>query len=123
MKEIEKKILRFLIDGKAYSDGAIIKNFGITESELKEIYKNLLEEGYLETYESYEKRSIQKKEDMNENSCGCGFSCSSGDKGCKSSKDENGCGCEKTDEKKGCCGESGLDKSKILVLTDKVNSF
>ncbi len=109
MCDLEKKILRFLIDGKAYSDEAIIKNFGISEEELKLIYENLLEEGYLETYASFEERQKSEREGMNENHCGT--SCSSGSCGCKGEKDSQ--------VEKKCCVEKDLDTSKILVLTEK----
>lgn len=109
MVELKKSVLRFLIDGKAYSDEAIMKNFGLSEEELKEIYKELIEDGYLETYDSYEARKKVKQDSMNENHCGT--ACSSENCGC-SNNQEHG------DEKK-CCVEKDLDTSKILVLTEK----
>lgn len=108
MRKIEKDILNFLIDGKAYSDTAIKKNFGINDEELKIIYENLKAESYLETYEEFEKREKLKKEEIIENSEKKGCSgCSSG--GCGSSNSE----------KKPCPANKDNDNSKILVLTEK----
>lgn len=72
MKEIDIKILKFLISGKAFSDNAILKNIGITSLELEEAYTRLLELGYIETYEDYLKRtkSDGKPGCMSGNSCG-----------------------------------------------------
>lgn len=112
--EKEREILRFLIDGKAYSDSAIMKNFGIDEEELKEVYSNLLSQGYLEPYKSYEERQGKKRESMKENHCGTGCSSCGGEKTCGSQHDHNN-----NDENSGCCGEQDLDKDKILVLTEK----
>lgn len=108
MKEIEKKIIKFLLEGKAYSDTAIMKNFGISEIELKEIYFNLIEQGYLETYEEYEKR-----ENGVSNKKKCGSNCN----GCSCNNHENDI---EINEKK-CCSEKdeNLNKKNILVLTKK----
>lgn len=75
MKDIDYKILRFLLDGKAYSDGAVMKNLGINFEELQEIYARLEKEGYLESYESYLKRT---KTNLEDNGC-CGDGCSNCD--------------------------------------------
>ncbi len=85
MTSIERKILEFIIDGKVYSKVALQKHFGITEDELELIYKNLLDEGYLETYAEFKAREI--KNDIHHDSCGCGNGCGS----CSSNK-ESGCG-------------------------------
>lgn len=57
MTEIDKKVIKFLISGKAYSDSAIMKNIGITKEELDSSFENLLKNGYIETYEDYLKRT------------------------------------------------------------------
>lgn len=57
MNEIDAKILKFLISGKAYSDTAILKNIGITKEELDSSFARLLDLGYIETYEDYLKRT------------------------------------------------------------------
>lgn len=111
MREMDLEILKFLTDGKAYSDGAIMQNFGIDEPELKIVYENLASEGYLEKYSEYEKRT---KKESSSTGCGSG-GCSSG--GCGSS-----CSTSETDsssEKKGCCSSDDLDYDNIWVLTEK----
>ncbi|MGL5123327.1 MAG: hypothetical protein ACRC6K_04095 [Fusobacteriaceae bacterium] len=103
MKNIEKEILKFLIEGKAYSDTAIKKNFGISDEELKIIYENLKAESYLETYEEFEKREKQRiKKEVNTSETKSCNGCSSG-------------ACKKTP----CSANTDMDNSKILVLTEK----
>lgn len=86
MREINLEILKFLVEGKAYSDSAIMQNFGIDEPELKIIYENLAKDGYLEKYSEYEKRN---KKNSNSHECGgeCGSGCSDGKSCCSSSND------------------------------------
>ncbi len=86
MRDIDIKVIKFLVSGKAYSDTAIMKNLGIDYEELKKSYEILTEEGYLESYENYLARtqnSFKEKESECSSSCGkncCGVeehSCSS----------------------------------------------
>jgi hypothetical protein len=86
MRDIDIKVIKFLVSGKAYSDTAIMKNLGIDYEELKKSYEILTEEGYLESYENYLARtqnSFKEKESGYSSSCGkncCGgeeHSCSS----------------------------------------------
>lgn len=102
MNKLTENILKFLLEGKAYSDKAIIMNFGIDEIKLQEVYTILTEEKFLETYGEYEKRTLssQKKSGC---SSGCG-SCSTSEGSCSS---------------KECCNEKDLDTDNILVLTEK----
>lgn len=95
MKQVHIEVLKFLVSGKAYSTEAIIKNLGIEEEELKTIYSELKNLGYLETYSEYEER-----EGKNSN--------------CHSSNCTN---CES-----GCSQENEFDKTKVLVLTAKTLS-
>ncbi len=104
MKNIKYKILRFLIDGKAYSDNAIMKNFGVNSEELKTIYSELKSEGCLMSYLEYEEIEKNNKVEticMGKKNC---ESCPSFGKNCDVSK---------------CQTELEMDKSKILVLTEK----
>ncbi|MGL4402245.1 MAG: hypothetical protein ACRCTS_00690 [Fusobacteriaceae bacterium] len=106
MREINLEILKFLVEGKAYSDSAIMQNFGIDEPELKIVYEDLAKEGYLEKYSEYEKRN---KKEASSNGCGggCGGGCSS-----QSSDDHK--------EKHSCCSNSDdWDYDNIWVLTEK----
>lgn len=82
MKDIDIKVIKFLISGKAYSDTAVIKNLGITFEELQKSYEVLTEEGYLENYSNYVLRtqnSFNEKDTSCSSSCGshCQSSCSS----------------------------------------------
>lgn len=99
MNNIEKNVLEFLKSGMVYSDGAIMKNLGISSAELEEIYISLTNQGYLENYEDFLKRNPDYEKGEEENSCG---GCSSG--GC-SSKNED------------------IDYSKIKVLTEKAFTY
>lgn len=83
MNEIDIKIIKFLISGKAYSDTAILKNIGITKEELDTSLSSLLDLGYIETYEDYLKRTNSDgKPPCMSSSCGsdcsaCGMKVSS----------------------------------------------
>lgn len=94
MNDIEIKLIKFLLTAAAYSDTAAMKNLGITEEELKEIYISLEEKGYLESYAQYEARNPKT---------GC-----SG--GCCESRDCSSCN---------KCGGGDIDYSKIKVITQK----
>lgn len=104
MREIDLQILKFLTEGKAYSNGAIMQNFGIDEPELKIIYENLAKEGYLEKYSQYEERN--KKENSSQ---GCGGGCGGG---CHSH--DSGHGGEHS-----CSSSKDWDYDNIWVLTEK----
>ncbi|MGL4786428.1 hypothetical protein [Cetobacterium somerae] len=104
MNNIEKNVLDFLKSGMVYSDGAIMKNLGISSAELEEIYISLTNQGYLENYEDFLKRNPDYEKGEEENSCG---GCSSG--GCSSG------GCSSKDE--------DIDYSKIKVLTEKAFTY
>lgn len=73
MRDIDIKVIKFLISGKAYSDTAVIKNLGISFEELQKSYNILLKEGYLENYTDYVKRtknSFNYQETEYNSSCG-----------------------------------------------------
>ncbi|MGL5000574.1 MAG: hypothetical protein ACRCZR_06920 [Cetobacterium sp.] len=111
MNNIEEKVLDFLKSGMVYSDGAIMKNLGINEIELENIYSSLTLQGYLESYEDFLKKNPDYEKGEEESSCG---GCSSG--GCSSGgcSSHGGCssgGCSTKDE--------DIDYSKIKVLTEK----
>lgn len=105
MREIDFKVLKFLLEGKAYSNNAVMKNFGLNELELEEVYLNLQKEGFIETYSEYERRTSAGSEEKK----GCG--CSKG--GCHSG--EHG-------EKK-CCSSDSWDYEKVWVLTEKASEM
>ncbi|MGL5612187.1 hypothetical protein [Cetobacterium sp.] len=109
MNNIEKNVLDFLKSGMVYSDGAIMKNLGISSAELEEIYISLTNQGYLENYEDFLKRNPDYEKGEEENSCG---GCSSG--GCSSGGCSSG-GCSSKDE--------DIDYSKIKVLTEKAFTY
>lgn len=69
---LEKKILKFLLSNSAYSDTAIMKNFGITKEELETIYNSLFNQGFLETYDNFIKNNPEFNE--TKNSC-CNSNC------------------------------------------------
>ena len=81
MRDIDIKVIKFLISGKAYSDMAVMKNLGITKEELNESYNILIKNGYLESYNDYVAKTQNgfnsKKDDEYSPSCGscCGGSC------------------------------------------------
>lgn len=107
MTEMERNIVKFLVDGKAYSDTAIMKNFGIDYDQLKEVYRNLETEGYLESYEIYQ----QNQDTSAPSGGGCGGCSSGGCGGC------SGGGCSGG----GCSTESDPlgDFVEVWVLTSK----
>ena len=88
MTDIDIKIIKFLVSGKAYSDTAILKNIGITLEELQKSYERLTEEGYLENYTDYLTRT-QNSFNSRETECsgGCGKNCS----GCGNTKEKHSC--------------------------------
>lgn len=94
MKDIEIKLIKFLLTAAAYSDTAAIKNLGITEEELKAAYIYLEEKGYLESYDKYQARNSKT-------GC-CG--------GCCENRECNSCN---------KCTSGDIDYSKIKVITQK----
>lgn len=106
MREVDFKILKFLLEGKAYSDNAVMMNFGIDEEELGKVYQNLQKERFIETYAEYEKHRGEEKSESK--GCGCG-------KG----------SCSSSDSKEGhsCCSQNDWDQKKIWVLTEKANEM
>lgn len=71
LKEIDIKVIKFLLNGSVYSELAIIKHFGINYEELENIYNRLEENGYLIKYTEY----MEEKKSCN-SSCGsCNFKC------------------------------------------------
>lgn len=78
MRDIDFKILKFLVEGKAYSDTAVMKNLGISFEELQKSYEILTEEGYLENYTDYLARTQNSFNSQNCGECsGKKHSCSS----------------------------------------------
>ncbi len=79
MRDIDVKIIKFLVSGKAYSDTAIMKNTGITFDELQESYEILTKEGYLENYTDYLARTQNSFNSREDECCSssCGKNCSS----------------------------------------------
>lgn len=105
MTKIEKSVIDFLKSGMVYSDGAIMKNLGINDIELENIYASLMKKGYLETYEDF----LRNNPDYNENKKSSCSACSSS----KSCSSKGGCS-------SGSCGsDSDIDYSKVKVLTEK----
>ena len=96
LKDIDIKVIKFLLSAGVYSDLAIVKNLGITYEELDEAYLRLLKEGYLETYEEYQKR--EKEECSSHSNCN---TCSKSNSSCGS-----------------CCSKS-QDYSNVKVITWK----
>lgn len=96
INEIDKKVIKFLLSAGVYSDLAITKNLGITYEELEKSYENLLKEGYLKTYEEYQKR--EKEECSSHSNCN---TCSKSNSSCGS-----------------CCSKS-QDYSNVKVITWK----
>ncbi|WP_294703569.1 hypothetical protein [uncultured Fusobacterium sp.] len=97
LKDIDIKVIKFLLSAGVYSDLAIVKNLGITYEELDEAYLRLLKEGYLETYEEYQKRELEE--------------CSN-HSNCESCSTSTGvCG--------GCCSKKSKDYSDVKVITWK----
>lgn len=101
INEIDKKVIKFILSAGVYSDLAIVKNLGITYEELDKSYERLLQEGYLESYDEYQKREREE--------CSSHSNCSS------CSKANSGCG--------KCCSSS-QDNSNVKVITWKaINEF
>lgn len=88
MTDIDIKIIKFLVSGKAYSDTAILKNIGITSEELAQSYERLTEAGYLEEYTDYLART---QNGFNQKETECSGSCGKICGGCSSSKEEHSC--------------------------------
>ncbi len=97
LTDTDIKVIKFLLSAGVYSDLAIVKNLGITYEELENSYKNLLQEGYLETYEEYQKR--EKEECSSHENCG------------DCSKKSGACG--------NCCSKKSQDYSDVRVITWK----
>lgn len=97
LKDIDIKILKFLLSSAVYSELAIVKNLGITYEELENSYVRLEKNGYLESYEEYQKR--EKEECPSQENCS------------NCSKKSGACG--------GCCGSKDTDYSNVRVLTWK----
>lgn len=57
IQNIDKEILKFLLRGSVYSELAIIKHFGITYDELLMAYSRMEQDGYLESYNTYQARN------------------------------------------------------------------
>lgn len=123
MTELEIKILKFLLSSAVYSENAIMKNFGIDEKELKNSFRILEENGYLESYDEFMKREqlneegdcCKSKKEFGKSS-GCS-SCSSAHS-CSSASHSHSCGSG------GSCCDGNIfsdmtDYSKIKVLTMK----
>lgn len=78
MRDIDFKVLKFLVEGKAYSDTAVMKNLGISFEELQKSYEILTQEGYLESYTDYLARTQNSFNSQNCGGCsGEKHSCSS----------------------------------------------
>jgi len=97
LNDIDIKVIKFLLSAGVYSDLAIVKNLGITYEELENSYTNLLQNGYLETYEQYQKREMEECSSHS----GCG--------GC--SKSNGACG--------SCCSSKSQNYSDVKVITWK----
>lgn len=97
LKDIDIKVIKFLLSAGVYSDLAIVKNLGITYEELEESYTRLLKEEYLESYEEYKKR---EQED-----CHSGSNCR------ECSKNDGTCGA--------CCSNNKQEYSDVKVITWK----
>lgn len=95
LNDIDVKIIKFLLSAGVYSDRAIVKNLGISYEELDEAYARLMAQGYLESYESYQKREMEE----------CGSGCGSCSKSCGS--------CGKS------CSNKEQDYSDVRVITWK----
>ena len=112
MRELEIKIIKFLLSSAVYSENAIMKNLGIDKNILDKSLKILEDNGYLESYEEFIKR-----EKLNEESDCCktkkGKACSN----CSSSS------CNSCSPGSSCCDNNIFsditDFSKIKVITMK----
>lgn len=105
LNEIDIKVINFLLTAGVYSELAIVKNLGITYEELENSYKNLEKNGYLQSYEEYQRENGSE-----------GCNCSHGGCGGCSSATNSGCG-------GGCC-KKNEDTSNVRVITWKaINEF
>lgn len=103
LSDIDIKVIEFLLTAGVYSELAIVKNLGITYDQLEKSYTNLEKNGYLQSYEEYQKENIS-------DSCCSRKNCSS----CPSSSNSK-CG--------GCCNKED-DTSNVRVITWKaINEF
>ena len=114
MRELEIKIIKFLLSSAVYSENAIMKNLGIDSDTLNKSFKILEENGYLESYENFIKR-----ESLNE----MGDCCKTKkDKAC-SSCSSSSCGSHSCSSGSSCCDNNIFsdmtDFSKIRVITIK----
>lgn len=106
MRDIDIKVIKFLVSGKAYSDTAIMKNLGIDFDELKNSYNILLKEGYLENYTDYLARTSNS---FNSKDSECSSSCG---KNCCDTEEKNSCSsCQNS--------ISEEDYKNIKVVTEK----
>lgn len=105
MNQIDKKVLQFLMSGRIYSDSAIMKNIGISKSELEQCYLNLTKDGYLETYSDFLKKNPEYNNTSKNNSCST----------CKCGDNSNCCSKKHQSET--------FDYDKIKVLTEKAYIF
>lgn len=85
LKDIDVKVIKFLLSAGVYSDRAIVKNLGLTYEELEESYARLMAEGYLESYEEYQRR---EQEECGSGCGGCSKSCGSGCGGCSTKEQD-----------------------------------
>ena len=114
MRELEIKIIKFLLSSAVYSENAIMKNLGIDSETLNKSFKILEENGYLESYENFIKR-----ESLNE----MGDCCKTKkDKAC-SSCSSSSCSSHSCSSNSSCCDSNIFsdmtDFSKIRVITIK----
>ena len=114
MRELEIKIIKFLLSSAVYSENAIMKNLGIDSDTLNKSFKILEENGYLESYENFIKR-----ESLNE----MGDCCKTKkDKAC-SSCSSSSCSSHSCSSNSSCCDSNIFsdmtDFSKIRVITIK----
>ncbi len=106
MRDIDVKVIKFLVSGKAYSDMGVMKNLGIDYEELQKSYEILTAEGYLESYENYLART---QNSFKEKESGCSSSCG---KNCCGDEGEHSCS---------SCSNSipEEDYKNIKVVTEK----
>ena len=119
MRELEIKIIKFLLSSAVYSENAIMKNLGIDSDTLNKSFKILEENGYLESYENFIKR-----ESLNEEGDCCK---TKKDRAC-SSCSSSSCSSHSCSSGSNCCDSNIFsdmtDFSKIKVITMKaVDNF
>ena len=114
MRELEIKIIKFLLSSAVYSENAIMKNLGIDSDTLNKSFKILEENGYLESYEEF-----MKRESLNEEGDCCK---TKKDKAC-SSCSSSSCSSHSCSSNSSCCDSNIFsdmtDFSKIRVITIK----